>query len=83
MTARELINNYKVVNGGHYFDRDTLKFFGEKISEMKVSRDTIEKIDYSGNKHTCYELYSVQHNAPGTDKGHYSYFDIETYEQVF
>lgn len=84
MTIQEFINNYKTINGGHYFDRDTLKFFGERISEMKLSRDTVIKADWYGHDHECYELYSYQHNAPeGVAKGRFTYFDTTTYEQIF
>lgn len=26
--------------GGHFFDRDTLKFFGERLSDMRVLSET-------------------------------------------
>lgn len=59
----------------HFFDRDALKFFGERISDMRV----LEKTSiYDG--HECYVLSSLQRNAPGGAKRQYFYFDINTFE---
>ena len=77
MDIYKLINNYYANNpNGHFFDRDTLRFFGERISEMYVLKNTV-KID--GKE--CYVVSSFQHNAPIPGR-HYSYFDVKTFDYV-
>lgn len=84
MTAYELMRQYnRYQENGHYFDRDTLKFFGERISEMRVLKDVIVLKDCTGENHTCYILSSLQRNHPIKPTRHYTYFDIWTFEQIF
>lgn len=83
MTIYTFIENYYAHNpSGHYFDHDTLKFFGERISEMKIYKDTVEKTDICGEKHICYVLSTYQHNAPSGCRRHHAYFDTTTYKEV-
>lgn len=67
---------------GHYFDRETLRFFGERISEMRVLKHTVTVTDSSGRQHTAYCLSSLQRNNPGGPKRHYAWFDATTYENL-
>lgn len=83
MTVYTLIERHNHNNpGSHFFDRDTLRFFGERISEMRVYKDTEIITDYSGNNHICYVLSSLQRKAPGGPSRAYHYFDSETYEVI-
>ena len=83
ITVNQLINGYKQNRpDGHFFDDDTLKFFGERKSDMKVSRDLVKVKDYRGNEHTCYELKTKQRKAPGGPKDSYHYFDTTTFDEV-
>lgn len=67
----------------HFFDRDTLKFFGERKSEMRVHKTKAIVKDYYGKEHKCYVLTSVQHKAPqGIPKIRYYYFDVETLDMI-
>ena len=66
----------------HFFDRDTLKFFGERMSEMHVLKKTVRIKGILGEEHECYVLTSLQHKAPGGPKRVSHYFDAFTYEQV-
>ena len=67
----------------HFFDRDTLKFFGERISEMRVLKGTCKITDAGGIEHDAYCVSSIQHKAPGGPKRHYFYFDSITYDLVY
>lgn len=67
----------------HFFDRDTLKFFGERLSDMRVLKDIVSVTDIQGNEHKCYVLSSVQRNHPMGPKKVYHYFDVEEIDQVF
>ena len=67
---------------GHFFDHDTLKFFGERKSEMRVLKGTVKVQDVSGEEHECWVLSSLQRKHPCGPKRKYHYFDIETVDQV-
>ena len=66
----------------HFFDYATLKFFGERMSEMRVMKDTIKIKDSSGKEHECYVLSSRQMKYPGGPRRIQHYFDVYTFEQV-
>lgn len=68
---------------GHFFDVETLRWFGERLSESSVDRFLETFTDSLGDEHTCYVYRSYQHNAPAGMKRHVSYLDTSTMEQVF
>ena len=67
---------------GHFFDRETLKFFGERISEMRLLKDRATVTDCCGEKHECYVLSSLQRKHPAGPTRAYHYFDVETIDDV-
>lgn len=67
---------------GHYFDRETLKFFGESLSTMRLLKGKSEITDVSGEKHTCYVLSKLQKKHPLGPRRVYAYFDEQTLEDV-
>ena len=83
MTVSDLIyyhkRNYPT---GHFFSTDTLKFFGERISEMRVLKETVKVKTWSGEVHECYVLSSLQRKNPSGPKRAYHYFDINTFELI-
>lgn len=83
MTMEQLFRKYKEHHpSGHFFDDDTLRFFGERRSEMRVldGRAVIE--DYAGEKHVCYILSARQWNCPAGPRRVHHYFDIKTYDVI-
>jgi len=78
----------KIENKGgesHFFDHDTLKFFGERLSDMRVLKDTVNITDYSGDVHECYVISVTRRkNAFGPCKPYrfYHYFDVNTYQHI-
>ena len=66
----------------HFFDYDTLKFFGESMSTMNVLQSTTIVTDSMGVEHTCYVLSSLQRKDPRGPRRHRSYFDVETLEHI-
>lgn len=83
MTVGELIYNYQQNNpDGHFFDADTLRFFGERRSEMNVLKDTTTITDWSGKEHECYVLSSRQRRFPGGPRRAYYYFDTSTFDEI-
>lgn len=76
MTVYTIMQEYRNHHPhGHYFDTETLRFFGERISEMRVLKKT--KIV---NGRVCYVLSTLQRNAPGGPIRHYAYVDAETFD---
>lgn len=62
---------------GHFFDHDTLKFFGERESEMRVLK---QKANIDGRE--CYILSSLQRKYPGGPRRIWHYFDTETFDNI-
>lgn len=79
LTVKELIDQYHECNPeGHFFDEETLRFFGERISEMEVDDSTwiVDPYD-TCDDHECYMLTTIQHKAPkGVNKFKVRYFDV-------
>lgn len=67
---------------GHFFDSDTLRFFGERISEMRLLKGTTEVTDSLGQVHTCYCLSSLQRKHPIGPRRKYHFFDVETLDDI-
>ena len=85
MTVEKLIAEYRKHNpDGHYFDRSTLRFFGERVDEMEIiplaGGGVI--VDRYGVPHEVWCLKSIAHNAPVGTGLHYTYFDKKTFEEV-
>lgn len=81
--AVQLIEKYKRLHlESHYFDQDTLRFFGESISEMRLLKGTKTIADSSGKERECYVLSCTQKNYPGGKKRIYHYFDARTLKDV-
>ncbi len=83
MKIHELIKAYYKKNpDGHYFDKDTLRFFGERISDMYVLKNTVKIKDISGEEHEAYVISRLQRNHPGGPRRTYAYFDVETLNDI-
>lgn len=83
MTAYGLMKAHmKAFPKSHYFDRDTLKFFGERLSEMYVLKSKAIIEDSLSEKHTCYILSKSSKGQDGKRRRTYGYFDTETFEEV-
>lgn len=66
----------------HFFDRKTMQYWGQKMSNMKVEKDTETIEDYMGNMRECYVLV-----ADGRDMYDFYvvrkyYFDTETFNYI-
>ena len=78
-----LIDRYTTTHPhGHFFDRDTLKFFGESLSTMRLLKGTVKIKDISGEEHECYVLSSLQKTHPLGARRVYTYFDVNTFDDV-
>lgn len=65
----------------HFFDYETLKFFGERMSDMRIMKNTTT-IEQNEKKHECYVLSVRQFKNPNGPARAYFYFDTSTYELV-
>jgi len=66
--------------GSHFFERSSMKFFGDTMGNYYVPKNTVMIKDYSGNNIECWELTRVR-----PVKGHLqssAYFDVVNYERV-
>ena len=78
-----LISEYQRMHpNGHFFDRDTLKFFGETVSSMRLLKGTVKVADIMGEEHNCYVLSSLQKKCPAGLRRAHHYFDVDTLEHV-
>ena len=79
----DLIGAYYQKNpNGHYFDSDTLKFFGERRSDMRLLKGTVKVKDVCGEEHEAYCISRLQRKYPGGPRRTYAYFDIETLDDI-
>ncbi len=79
----DLKNAHEVAHpDSHFFDRDTLKFFGERLSSMRLLKSRPAIKDCMGEEHECYCLSSPQRTPLGNRRMHYFYFDVNTLEEI-
>jgi hypothetical protein len=86
MNFYQLKSKVESARNSHFFDHDTLKFFGERMSEMQVLKRTVIITDICDEKHECYVLSVKRHkNWNGACRAYtyYHYFDINTFDVVF
>lgn len=83
-SVSDLVGAYQRAHpDGHFFDPKTLKFFGERRSEMRLLRRTTVVTSAAGVQHECHVLSSVQRPGPPlAPRRVYHYFDVETLEPV-
>ena len=67
----------------NFFSRETMRFWGNKMSAMQVEKDLKTLTTVSNVKHDCYVLLARGKNA-FTDESetHMYYFDSETFRIV-
>ena len=82
MTTHEL--KAKVdATGSHFFDRETLKFFGDTMRNFACGRNPIEITDKMGELRQVYALWRIKTNAKLGKYGNEPYyFDAVTFAQV-
>ena len=79
MTAAQLKYNYELNNPeGFFFDRSSMKFFGDTMSNFGVRSSEFE--NWQGEIIQCWELYRRRPVKHGLQSSHY--FDKATFKQV-
>jgi hypothetical protein len=66
--------------GSFYFSRDSMKFFGDTMSNYSCSKNPEEIIDRSGNKRQVYALWRKRPVKMGACDP--VYFDAITFQKV-
>ena len=83
MNTYKLIREYYKNNpNGHYFDDETLKWFGESRSTMNVLKKTVIITDWMDEEHECYVLSKLSKKHPSGPKRTYAYFDVKTFNDI-
>jgi hypothetical protein len=87
MTVSKLIYDYETAHAkrgeNHYFfSPESLRWFGERRSDMRVFKETTKIEGILGDTHVCYVLSTYQRKAPGGPQRKYHYFDVETFERI-
>lgn len=67
---------------GHWFDSNTLAFFGESLSTMYLLKGTYRVKDCLGVEHSCYKVSKLSRKYPGGPRRTYAYFDVNTFDDV-
>ncbi|WII71766.1 hypothetical protein QJS83_14975 [Bdellovibrio sp. 22V] len=62
-----------------YFDRDTMKFFGDTMSNFAVSKDVVETND--GDRIAVYELRRKAKTHKGAPAGIVAFFDMNGFRR--
>ena len=84
MSIYEFIEKYREAQpNGHFFDPKTLRFFGERLSEMRVLKGTALIECEDGKTRECYCVSSLQRKHPRGPRRTYAFFDVKTLDQVF
>ena len=81
MNASDLKRQHEIHNpNSHFFDRSSMKFFGDTMGNyyVPVKKQTI--VTHSGESHECYELQRRHPVEAGL--GTSAWFDTTTFERV-
>ena len=71
--------------GSTFFNPSWLKFFGERLSSMKILKKHYFIMDHAGQAHECFCVSATRtKDWRGTCKPykHYHYFDVATFEHI-
>lgn len=81
ITLEKLIKEYDK-RGSNYFKEDTLKFYKEKLEDMKIKDEIREIRDRGGNLHKCIVLERISVGIFGEKYPNYDYFDMYTLGRI-
>lgn len=83
VSTAEFIALYQQKNGGHFFDPDTLKIFGQTRRSFSVYAFELVTDSHDQQQHDCYAVYHTIKAPTGEKFPRVAYFDRVTLEQVF
>ena len=77
------LNDYSITHPqSYYFSPDTLKFFGERFSGMRILSKTKKVKDSYGQEFECFVLSKSSKNWNNQRIRTYAYFNIENLDQI-
>ena len=79
MTKSELKNNVES-NGSHFFDRSSMKFFGDTMANYYVPKHPVQVKMRDGNFSQCWELQRRNPVKHGLNKS--AFFSCVDFSQV-
>lgn len=65
----------------HFFDRETMRYFGDTMANFGVSREPVRIKTREGEVLLAWELYRKKPVECGLQSS--NYFDVTTYKRVF
>lgn len=74
------LKNKVIATGSHFFDRKSLKFFGDTMGNYAVSKEPVNITTATGDVYCCWELRRINpvlHRLKGS-----AYFDCITFRRV-
>ena len=72
---------YNVMNtGSYFFDRSSMKFFGDTMSNYYVPKATVKVDTYTREGIECYELQRVRPVKHGLNSS--AFFAVDTFENI-
>lgn len=81
MTPSDLKRQYEInVPEGHYFERSSMKFFGDTMSNYAVPSKPVAVKTLSGDVVKCWELRRKKPVKHGLQSS--AYFNVDTFERV-
>ena len=66
--------------GSYFFDRSSMRFFGDTMRNYYVPAGTARIVTSLGNEHECYELQRVHPVKHGMSES--AYFDCLSFQRV-
>lgn len=77
------LNDYRITHPqSYYFSPATLKFFGERLSDMRILSKTKKVKDSYGQEFECFVLSKSSKNWNNKRIRTYAYFNTENLDQV-
>ena len=84
MTVSDLIFEHNSRHpDSHFFEKETLAFFGENLDEMEVKDETVTIKDCYGKEHECFVLTTIQNDEILGSQPHTFFFEKGTFNEIF
>jgi len=80
MNKSDLKHHVSQGTDSHFFERSSMRFFGDTMANYYVPVATVTITTSSGAVHECYELQRRQPVKHGLSKS--AYFDIKTFSRI-
>lgn len=80
MTPSELKAHVSTGNDSHFFERSSMRFFGDTMKNYGVRANPVTVETYSGDQVVCWELYRRRPVKHGLTRS--AFFAVDDYRRV-